>query len=130
MSLTIWLPLFIGFNVLWLTLLALNVSRLRIVKRVAHGDGGDLTIKAAIRTHANGVEHVPIFALLLLALELVSAPVSMLAILVIAFSLSRVLHALGMMTRFFNLRRIGASVTYLCQLAGVVAVLQYGLFTA
>ena len=119
MSLSIWFQFFVAFNVLWLTLLAFNVSRLRIVRKVAHGDGGDVVIKAAIRSHANGVEHVPIFALLLLPLELGTLSTQWMAGLVLAFSASRVLHAVGMMTRYFNLRRIGASITYLCQLLGV-----------
>ncbi|MGJ8669720.1 MAG: MAPEG family protein [Oceanococcus sp.] len=130
MALSIWFQLFLAFNVLLITLLAFNVSRLRIVKRVAHGDGGDISVKAAIRSHANGVEHFPVFALVLLGLEWGAAANGLIAGLVIAFSASRVSHAIGMLSRFFILRRLGASVTYLCELIAVIALLQQLIISA
>ncbi len=117
-----WFGLFALFNVLLLTLLAMNVSRLRMQERVANGDGGLVSLKKAIRAHLNGVEHAVVYALVILALALLQASPKLLAPLVIGFSLARVLHACGMLTVAFNARRIGAGATYLFELLGLAAL--------
>lgn len=122
MSVSLWFGVYVVFNVLLLTALAINVSRLRIVRKVAHGDGGDVAIKAAIRTHVNGVENVPIFALVLLALEFAQASTGLLAGLVLVFCAARLAHAVGMLTPYFNFRRLGAGLTYACQSVGALAI--------
>lgn len=122
MSVSLWFGVFVAFNVILLVLLAINVSRLRIVKKVAQGDGGDVTIKAAIRAHVNGVENVPIFALVLLALEFSHTSETLIAGLVVVFCVARLAHAVGMLTRFFNFRRVGAGLTYLCEIVGALAI--------
>jgi len=122
-----WFDLFVFLNVLILTLLALNISRLRISEKVANGDGNNVELKKAIRAHGNGVEHVVVFALLILALESGSAPSTLLAALVGVFTLGRLAHAAGMLGSFFNLRRLGAVTTYLLELAALAGVLRYCL---
>ena len=122
-----WFKLFVVLNVLLVTLLALNISRLRVKEKVANGDGGKLVMKKAIRAHGNAVEHVVVFALIILALELSPVGTGMLAILVIGFTVARVLHAAGMLGAAFNARRIAAGVTYLLELTGIVALLFYGV---
>ncbi|TJY64950.1 glutathione S-transferase [Sinimarinibacterium sp. CAU 1509] len=117
-----WFGLFVLFNVLLLTLLAMNVSRLRLQERVANGDGGLISLKKAIRAHLNGVEHVVVYALVILALSLLRASPTLQAVLVIGFSLARVLHAYGMLAVAFNARRIGAGATYLFELFGLATL--------
>lgn len=119
----VWFKIFAGLNGLLLTLLALNVSRIRITHKIAHGDGGSIPMKAAIRTHMNGVEHVSIFGLMLLALSLPPVSPVILPTLVLAFTLSRLVHAVGMLSKFFNLRRLGAGVTYTCEVVAAVYLL-------
>ncbi|MDY6943936.1 MAG: MAPEG family protein [Pseudomonadota bacterium] len=120
-----WFAVFVAANALMVIALALNVSSLRIRLKVANGDGGRVELKRAIRAHANGVEHVTMFGLIVLALSLLAAQDTWLAALVGAFTLARILHAAGMLASQFNLRRVGASVTYLAELAGVLLLLRY-----
>lgn len=118
-----WLGAFTAANTLLLTLLALNVSRVRLRERVAHGDGGVLALKKAMRAHGNGVEHLVVAGLQVLALELMGAGPVVMATLVLVFTGSRIVHAAGMLTAAPGLRRAGAVGTYLSELGGVVAVL-------
>lgn len=117
-----WFALFTAANGLLVLILALHVSRLRIVKRIPYGGGGDTGMNQAIRAHANALEHVIIYGLMILALSLVSAPAKLLAVLVLVFTLSRLIHAYGMLARTFNARRLGAGITYLCEIAAVIAL--------
>lgn len=117
-----WFGVFVFANVLIVTLLAINVSRVRMREKISHGDGGNSTMQRAIRTHGNAVEHVAMFALVVLALELAAAPGALLGTLVIAFTISRLLHPVGMLGEPFNARRVGAGITFLCELVGVLAL--------
>lgn len=118
-----WLGVFTFANTLLVTLLALNVSRLRIKEKVANGDGGFVSLKKAIRAHGNGVEHLVVAGVQVLALDVCGAPPWGLASLVIAFTASRLLHALSMLASRFRLRQLTALGTYLSELGGAVAVL-------
>lgn len=122
-----WFSVFVFANVLLLTLLGINVSRVRISERIAHGDGGNVVLKKAIRAHGNGIEHVMVYALAILALQLVQAPVAWLATLVCVFTLARVLHAWGMLAVNFPARRVGAGLTFLLEIVAVFAVLAFGV---
>ncbi|MES1945389.1 hypothetical protein PC39_14777 [Salinisphaera sp. PC39] len=122
MSGLFWFQVFVGVNVLIVTLLAVNVSRMRLREQVSLGDGGKPTVRNAVRAHANGVEHVAMFGLLVLALELAAAPGVLLGTLVIAFTVSRLLHPVGMLGTAFQMRRLGAGITFLCEFVGIVAL--------
>ena len=89
--------LFVAFNTVLMTLLALNVSRVRIGQRIPNGDGNSVPLKKAIRAHANGVEQVILFALVLLALTYQAKSPELLMALAGAFSVARLAHALGML---------------------------------
>ncbi|GAA3943930.1 MAPEG family protein [Litoribacillus peritrichatus] len=118
-----WFKLYVFFNVAFVTLLALYVSKVRITERVPHGDGGKINVKKAIRCHANGVEHVIAFGLVVLALAIESSS-TLLPALVIGFTASRVIHAIGMFQVSALFRMSGATLTYLCE---VVALTILGL---
>ena len=84
-----------GLTGLLLIVLALRVSLLRMRLKVGLGDGGDETLRRAIRVHANAVEWaLPILLLLALA-ELNRAPPLLLHACGIALLIGRVTHALG-----------------------------------
>jgi len=117
-----WFGLFVLLNVSLLTLLAMNISRLRMRERVANGDGGLLSLKKAIRAHLNGVEHTVVFALVILALTQTQAGPKVLATLVVGFTVARLLHAYGMLASAFDIRRVGAGMTYLFELMGLAAL--------
>ena len=114
---------FIVVNASLLLTIALRISYLRFFQRILYGDGGDRRMQNTIRAHANGVEHVPIFVLLCLMLSGLGGHEWLNAVMVL-FTISRFSHAYGMCFRYFNARRIGAALTYLCQ--GVVIVFLVG----
>ena len=118
-----WFTVFVSANALLLMVLAANVSRLRLKYRISLGDGDNKELRNAIRAHANGVEQVPIFGLLVLALSLAQASSILLGVLVILFTASRYLHAYGMTCRVFIFRRIGAGLTYLMNIVAVIAAI-------
>lgn len=118
-----WLGLFVSLNTLLVALLAANVSRLRIREKVANGDGGNVVLKKAIRAHGNSVEHLVVVGLQVLALDLCGAPARVLAPLVLFFTAIRLLHAISMLGAIFRLRQAAALATYVCEIAGAIAVL-------
>lgn len=122
-----WFGMYVLLNSVILYVLAANVSRLRLKLQVSVGDGGHKALFYAIRAHSNGVEQVPIFGLVVLALTLMGASSSLLMILVLSFSAARLAHGYGMACKSYISRRIGAGLTYIIELAGVV-VLGYQLF--
>lgn len=117
-----WFGVFTFANTLLVALLAMNVSRLRIRERVANGDGGNIALKKAIRAHGNGVEHLVVVGFQVLALELGHASDAVVGVLVILFTVSRLLHALSMLGSRFRLRQISALGTYASELGGAIAV--------
>ncbi len=118
-----WFSILVTVNALLLLVLAANVSRLRIKHRVSYGTGDNKALRAAIRTHGNGAEQVPIYCLCILALTLLGASNTLLAVLVIGFTLARLSHAVGMLYRVFPARRFGAAFCYLFQAVAIVALL-------
>ncbi len=123
-----WFSLFVAANGLLLLALAANVSLLRMKYKIAHGFGENKHLMKAIRVHSNGIEQVPIYGLEILALTFLGSSNLVLGCLVAAFTVSRFIHAYGMLFRSMTARQIGAGVTYLLQ--GVaVAVLLINLTT-
>lgn len=70
-----------------------------IVYRRAHiislGDNGDKALLKRMRAQANCAEYAPITAILLLALDLMTAPTALLHVLGAAFVIGRLMHAIG-----------------------------------
>ncbi len=118
-----WFTVCVSLNGLFLLLLAFNVSRVRLRHRISYGDGDNKQLNRAIRVHCNGVEQVPIFALLTLALTLTGAAQLILSSVVITFTLARVAHAYGMLFSKHIFRRIGAGVTYITQFLAAIILL-------
>jgi uncharacterized membrane protein YecN with MAPEG domain len=117
-----WFSVLVAVNGLMLIGLTINVSRLRIKNKISLGDGDNKDLLRAIRTHANGVEQVPTYAIVILALTLMQASSELLAVLVAGFTLSRICHAWGMLFRNHTGRRVGMGLTYVFQLVGVIAL--------
>lgn len=115
-----WFSLFVAANALLLLALAFNVSLVRRRLKISRGDGDQPALQRAIRAHANGVEYTPLFALLVLALSLQLAADWALAVLVMGFTLGRVMHALGMIGAVKLLRFWGAVITYLWTAAAII----------
>ena len=115
--------LYVGSGVLLITLLAANVSRLRIREQIGNGDGGNALLKAAIRAHMNSVEHVLPYGLLMLVLWQSQAAPSLLAVFCLGFLAVRLVHAYSMLGRKFRLRQWSAGATYVFELSACLTVL-------
>ncbi len=115
-----WFSLLILVNAIILFALTANVSRMRIKLGISVGDGGNSDMLYAIRAQCNGVEQVPMYCLLVLALTLSGGSEKFLAALTLSFSAARIFHAYGMLGRSFLFRRIGAGLTYLLQVLAMV----------
>ncbi len=118
--------IFAGFGVLLVTLLALNVSRLRIQKGIVIGDGGYKPMVGAMRAHENTLEWIIPLLLLLMLLEASGLSASRIIFFGVALLIARLAHAAGMIWRIFTLRRIGALVSYLLAVAMSIAALVQG----
>lgn len=108
---------YISILALLIIRLAWNVVKLRRLKRVALGDGGDKELQKAIGAMENATEYIPITLLLLAAVELNGAPLWLVHLLGIIFVISRLMHAYGVVHRF-KFRVLGMRLTVL-----VIAVL-------
>jgi uncharacterized membrane protein YecN with MAPEG domain len=120
-----WFSVLVAANGLLLFILTVNVSRIRMKNKISLGDGDNKPLLEAIRTHGNNVEQFPVYALVILALTFMGASSTLLAGLVIAYTLSRITHAYGMLNSHFTSRRIGMAVTYLLQLVAPITVCVY-----
>jgi hypothetical protein len=112
----------IVLNLGLVTLLAMNISRLRMRERVGLGDGGKLALKKAIRPHANALEHVLPFSFMVFVAASLEVNQRYLLILVTAFFVSRLVHAASYLYGNDGARQLSASVTYLCELAALVSI--------
>ena len=118
-----WFLVCITCNALLLTALAANVSRLRLKHKISLGDGGNAELLSAIRAHANGIEQVPVFALLILGCIYANINHNLQMLLVVAFTLARISHAIGMVKKVYIARRMRAATTYFLQIAVPVLLL-------
>jgi uncharacterized membrane protein YecN with MAPEG domain len=105
--------------VLWVTLLAANISRIRFKEKVGLGDGGKLSLKKASRAHVNALEHTIPFCFI--AYVMSSNGVSSITLISVfsVFLFSRFMHAFSYYISSDITRQIGAGVTYLCIFTGV-----------
>ena len=94
--------------------LSLRVSRLRRPLKIGFGDGGNEILLRRMRAHGNFAENVPIFLILLAALELATGGNLILWAAAILFILARIAHAFGMDRPGANPLRVGGiSVSWL-----------------
>lgn len=85
--------LYASLCALWIVKLSLDVIKLRRQHRVALGDGGHPDLEAAIRTHGNATEYIPITLILMLMLEWMGAFWWLIHLAGIALLTGRLLHA-------------------------------------
>jgi uncharacterized membrane protein YecN with MAPEG domain len=121
--------LYAGLNLLILLGLAINVSRHRIRLKIATGGGGNALMERIVRVHGNAVEYIPPMLLALLMLALVGAPALLVHALGAAFTLGRVLHAVGYTQRaMVNVGRgLGMMLTWGSLLIAAGGCLYYAL---
>ena len=84
--------------ILMLAILSIHVSMRRIyLGGIFFGDADDDTLRRSIRAQGNFIEYVPTALIVLGLMELAGAAKLQLAVLAIAFFISRGLHAYGML---------------------------------
>lgn len=107
--------LYVALNLLLAPVLMMRVGQQRLAKKVSLGDGGDATVLARMRAHANFTENAPLALIGLIALAMLSASSIALHIFGAAFTFGRVAHAHGMGGENANGkgRGIGALLTLL-----------------
>ena len=115
--------LFVGLSLLLVVLLAMNISRLRMMHGVANGNGGNKALTKAIRAHMNSLEHILPFTLILFVLQNQSISEWLFAVLAFGFLGLRLIHSYSMLRSIFSLRRITAASTYIFELSGCALIL-------
>jgi len=109
--------------------LTFQIIRLRRRNKIPFGDGELEEIARAIRAHANFLEYVPIFLILLSLLEFRGTEELTLFILGAIFFLGRVFHALGISQVNENLKiRVAGMVCTNIGIIGASVRLLGGLF--
>lgn len=106
--------------------LSYNVGRVRGIKKIFLGDGGDPELLAAIRAHANFMEYVPL-CLLLIYILIDYYGFRTIAGLSIGLLGARVLHAAGMLGYVKFGRMVGALGTMIAVLICAVWIGLLGL---
>lgn len=109
---------------LLLVLLAFRVIAGRQRGRISLGDGGDASLLAAIRAHANLAEYAPVTLILLLLAEMRFGTTGLLAGLAGIFLLARLAHVAGLSRpapNIFRLAGMAGTFTVILLLAGLLA---------
>jgi uncharacterized membrane protein YecN with MAPEG domain len=119
---------YLGLLALIYAFLSIRVVRLRGTHQVSLGDGGNVTLTSAIRSHAHFAEYVPLIALMIALLEMAGMAPARLHLMLGALLLSRIMHPLGMSaaprTWRFRLFRVGGvSITFLLLISCAIALL-------
>jgi len=76
--------------------LSARVVTARRPLKISVGDGGDDVVLRRMRAHANFAENMPIFLILLAALEIAGGDRTILVPAAIAFVIARIAHGIGM----------------------------------
>jgi uncharacterized membrane protein YecN with MAPEG domain len=109
--------------------LATRCARIRMGKKVLHGDGGDALLGKRIRAHANFIEYAPITLILFALVELARGTSIWLWVAALIFILGRVSHAFGMDSDTPGTARAGGiALTWLVMLGMAVTAL-YAAYT-
>ncbi|HCV05114.1 MAPEG family protein [Pseudoalteromonas sp. SSMSWG5] len=93
--------------------LSFRVIKIRKAKRISLGDGGDASLQAAIRTHANFIEYVPFSLILLFLLEYQGLPSHFTYILGAMLLVGRFCHSYALADEKMQLRVVGMVLTFL-----------------
>ena len=120
---TNYLHLYIVLAVLLISLLAMNVSRIRMQEQIGNGDGDNKKLKKAIRAHINTLEHCIPYALLLWVLSDLRLATSYMAIFSMGFILVRLMHSYGILAPHFRMRQLAAGLCYGFEIAACATIL-------
>lgn len=86
-----------GLFCLFMVALSLRVSLRRREMNVSVGDGGDKVLQRRIRAHGNFIENAPLMVLAVAVIEYNAGVRWLVAVIALAFLVSRVVHAIGIL---------------------------------
>jgi len=105
--------------------LSVRVIGSRVTGEVLIGDGSQEDLLYKIRTHANFIEYVPLFLILLGLVESAGGNTTVLMIIALVFIVARALHVLGMGSQAnLTFRQLGMVGTFL----SIATMSFYGIY--
>lgn len=123
--------IYAALNMAILLWIAIETGRLRGKHKVSVGDGGVKHLIRIIRGHANAVENMPMFFIMLLVAALIGMPVMAAHGLGLVFTIGRGLHAWHFIQEDAPgwQRGGGFMLSFLAQLVLLVGLLGHGVWT-
>jgi len=123
--------IYAALNMAILIWIAIETGRLRGKHKVSIGDGGVKHLIRIIRGHANAIENMPMFFIMLLVAALIGMPILAAHGLGLAFTIGRVLHAWHFIQEDAPgwQRGGGFTLSFLAQVVLLVGLLGHGLWT-
>lgn len=106
----------VALGVLFVSGLAVNVSRLRVKLGIFRGYGDSTALEQAARVHLNTLEHLLPLCLALVVLELLGAPTREVDALGLSVLLSRVGYAAASFAKLTRARQLSVVLCYLLEL--------------
>jgi len=106
--------LYAGLTGLFLAILSIRVSLMRMRLGAAHSDGHNMRLANAIRLQGNLIEYAPTVIILILLCELQGLPGWALHLFGMMFLSGRLLHLIGFSSQpqILSLRKLGMVLTY------------------
>lgn len=122
--------IYAALNMAILIWLANETGKLRRKHKVAIGDGGVKHLTRIIRGHANAVENMPMFLIMLMIAALMGMPVIAIHLLGLVFTIGRAAHAWHFIQEdaSFKTRFGGFGLAFLAQVVLVLGLLGHGLW--
>ena len=122
--------LYAALNMGVLMWLANETGKIRRREKIALGDGGNKLLARVMRGHANGIENVPMFLIMLVTAALMGMPAIAVHVLGLVFTVGRAIHA----TYFVSLgapirnRFVGFGISFLAHLVLTAGLLVHGIW--
>ena len=123
--------IYAALNMAVLIWIAIETGRLRGKYKVSIGDGGVMHMVRIIRGHANAVENMPMFFILMVLGALLGMPLIAAHVLGLVFTVGRALHAWHFIQEDAPgwQRGGGFGLSFLAQVVLLVGILGHGLVT-
>jgi len=121
--------IYAALNMAILIWISIETGRLRGKHKISIGDGGVKHLVRIMRGHANAVENMPMFFVLMLVAALVGMPVLAAHVLGLVFTIGRGLHAWHFIQEDAPgwQRGGGFGLSFLAQLVLILGILAHGL---
>ena len=122
--------IYAALNMAILIWLANETGKLRRKHKVAIGDGGVKHLTRIIRGHANAVENMPMFLIMLMIAALMGMPVIAIHLLGLVFTIGRAAHAWHFIQEdaSFKTRFGGFGLAFVAQVVLLLGLLGHGIW--